>query len=339
MRTMASSGHGSVHPRRAPDLQLVIDSIPALIHTSLPDGYLDFFNQPWLKYVGRSLEDLQGWKWTNSIHPEDVEGIVDKWRASLISGEPFLYEARVRRADGEYRWMLHHKIALRDERGGIVKWYGSSIDIEERKRAEDELRRSEFYLTAGQRLVHAGSWSFTPAGICEYWSEELYDVLGFDPAKGVPTVEQYLTVLHPDDVGFIRAHLDKMAAEGVGCDVKYRTIHPERGVRFVRSVGDAVFDRGVLARFVGTTLDITEQEHLTQELGRREAYLAEAQRLSHTGSFGWRVSSGELVWSEETFRIFDCDPATKPSVELVLRRVHPEDAALVHQTIERAAHE
>ena len=94
-------------------LRLIIDSAPALIHTARPDGYLDFLNQPWLDYVGLSLEDMSGWKWTAAIHPEDVEGIVDKWRASLASGEAFLHEARVRRADGEYRWMLHHKTALR----------------------------------------------------------------------------------------------------------------------------------------------------------------------------------------------------------------------------------
>jgi formate hydrogenlyase transcriptional activator len=76
------------------------------------------------------------------IHPEDVEGIVDEWRASLASGEPFLYEARMRRADGKYRWMLHHKIALRDESGEIIKWYGSSIDIEDRRQAEDSLQKS-----------------------------------------------------------------------------------------------------------------------------------------------------------------------------------------------------
>jgi formate hydrogenlyase transcriptional activator len=106
---------------------------------------------------------LQGWKWTTFIHPEDVEGIVEKWRASLASGEPFLYEARVLRADGEYRWMMHHKVAVRDGCGQIVKWYGSSIDIEDRKRAEvqlrrstEELQRSEFYLAEGQRLAHMG---------------------------------------------------------------------------------------------------------------------------------------------------------------------------------------
>ena len=129
--------------KRAEDRpRLVLNTTPALIHTALPDGNLDFFNRTWLRYVGLSLEDLQGWKWTASIHPEDVEGIVGKWRVSLASGEPFLYEARVRRADGEYRWMLHHKIAERDEHGQIVKWYGSSIDIEDRKRAEDFLREA-----------------------------------------------------------------------------------------------------------------------------------------------------------------------------------------------------
>jgi formate hydrogenlyase transcriptional activator len=124
------------------NIQLLIDSVPALIHTALPDGYLDFFNQTWLKYVGRPLEDMQGWKWTSVIHPEDVKWMLKKWRASLASGEPFLYEARVRRADGEYRWMLHHKIAQRDELGKMIRWYGSSIEIEDRKRAEEGLHKA-----------------------------------------------------------------------------------------------------------------------------------------------------------------------------------------------------
>ena len=147
-------------PSPSPDFRLLIDSAPALIHTGLPDGYLDFFNQGWLDYVGRPLEDLLGWRWTEYIHPEDVEGIVQKWRASLASGEPFLHETRVRRADGEYRWMLHHKVAVRDEHGNIVKWHGSSIDIEDRKRAEEALQQSQFYLAEGQRLAHMGSWAF-----------------------------------------------------------------------------------------------------------------------------------------------------------------------------------
>jgi PAS domain S-box-containing protein len=123
-------------------LRLVIDTVPALIHTGLPDGSLDFFNQRWLNYVGVSLEDLLGWKWTALIHPEDVGAMVEKWRAALAAGEPLVDEARVRRADGEYRWMVHHDVPWRDERGNIVKWYASSIDIEDRKRAEVGLREA-----------------------------------------------------------------------------------------------------------------------------------------------------------------------------------------------------
>src|SRR5882762_9716602 len=142
MRAMATDGEGAARRDQTSDLQLLVDSAPSLIHTSRPDGYLDFFNQTWLRYVGRSLEDLQGWKWIAFIHPDDVGGIVEKWRVSLAGGEPFLHEARVLRADGEYCWMLHHKVTVRDGCGQIATWYGSSIDIEDRKRAEGQLRRS-----------------------------------------------------------------------------------------------------------------------------------------------------------------------------------------------------
>ncbi|MGP8050720.1 MAG: sigma 54-interacting transcriptional regulator [Desulfobaccales bacterium] len=84
-------------------------------------------------------------------------------------------------------------------------------------------------------------------------------------------------------------------------------------------------------------MDVREQEHLIQELQRHQAYLAEAQRLSHTGSFGWRVATGEIIWSEETFRIFEYDRTIKPTIDLALQRVHPEDTALVKQTLERAS--
>src|ERR1700722_18567783 len=171
MRAMAANGDGAVRSDQTSDLQLLVQLAPSLIHTSRPDGYLDFFNQSWLTFVSRSLEDLQGWKWTAFIHPDDLEGIVEKWRASLASGEPLQHEARVLRADGEYRWMLHRKVAARNRCGQIVKWYGSSIDIEDRKQAEvqlrgstQELQRSEFYLAEGQRLTHMGSWAFDPAG-------------------------------------------------------------------------------------------------------------------------------------------------------------------------------
>jgi PAS domain S-box-containing protein len=124
-------------------LRRVVDTTPAMLHSARPDGYLDFFNKRWLEYVGLSLDDMCGWRWTNAIHPDDVEELVGKWRSSLATGEPFEAEVRVRRADGEYRWMLHRKVPLRDQAGNIVKWYASSVDIEDRRRAEEALQEAQ----------------------------------------------------------------------------------------------------------------------------------------------------------------------------------------------------
>jgi formate hydrogenlyase transcriptional activator len=137
------TGHDIDELKGAEDrLRLVIDTTPALLHSALPNGDIDFFNQRMLDYLGAPMEELCGWRWTNFIHPDDVEQIVSKWRWSLDTGEPFESEARVRRADGEFCWQLHRKVPLRDQAGNIVKWFGSSIDIDDRKRADDALRKS-----------------------------------------------------------------------------------------------------------------------------------------------------------------------------------------------------
>ena len=121
----------------------MIDTTPAMLQSARPDGYVDFFNKRWLEYVDLSLEGIWGWRWTKVIHPEDVEAVVGKWRSSLATGRPLEAEARLRRRNGEYRLTLLRKVPLRDETGSIVKWYGSAIDIEDRKRAEDELRKQK----------------------------------------------------------------------------------------------------------------------------------------------------------------------------------------------------
>ena len=128
-----------------------------------------------------------------------------------------------------------------------------------------------------------------------------------------------------------------MQEQGSGCDVKKRIIRPDGALRYIRCVGVPVLDNGGLKGFLGTAMDVTEQEQLTQELQRREAYLAEAQGLSHTGSFGWKTDSGEIVWSEETYRIFEYDRALKPTIELIVQRVHPEDRADFQKVIDGAS--
>src|SRR2546425_3081362 len=117
-------------------LRMMIDTIPALAWSCRPDGTTEFLNQRWLDYTGLSLAEALGWGWKAPIHPEDLGKLMDTWRGLLASGEPGEEEARLRRLDGEYRWFLFRAVPVRDERGRIVRWYGTNTDIEELKRAE-----------------------------------------------------------------------------------------------------------------------------------------------------------------------------------------------------------
>src|SRR5438132_983341 len=123
-------------------LRKIIDTIPTLAWCSLPDGTGEFWNRRWHEYTGLSPEAVHGWGWRDAIHPEDLKEITDKWSGFLASGHPGEVEGRLRRFDGVYRWFLFRAEPLRDESGNIVNWYGTDTDIDDRKRAEGELKKA-----------------------------------------------------------------------------------------------------------------------------------------------------------------------------------------------------
>jgi PAS domain S-box-containing protein len=156
-------------------LRVLIETIPALAWTSLPDGSYDFVNRRWVEYTGLSLELTKVAGPPTPFHPEDIHEHLDKWRSAVAAGETFENEARVRRAaDGEYRWFLIRGLPLRDERENIVKWYGTMTDIEDRKRAEEALRKANADLAHITRVVTMGEFA---ASIAHEVSQPLTAVL------------------------------------------------------------------------------------------------------------------------------------------------------------------
>jgi formate hydrogenlyase transcriptional activator len=121
------------------ELHEFIESIPEMAWSGAPDGSCTFVNMRWTEYTGLSLEDTVGSGWKTLVHPNDLERHLQKWQASVAAGEPFEHELRFRASDGQYRWFLVRGVALRDERGGVLKWYGIATDIEDRKRAEQAI--------------------------------------------------------------------------------------------------------------------------------------------------------------------------------------------------------
>src|SRR5262249_30948857 len=139
------------------NLRQVIDAMPALAWCNLPDGSNEFLNRRWHQYTGFSPEQSHGWGWQAAFHPEDLPPLMEKWRKMLASGESDEIEARLRRHDGVYRWFLIRAEPFRNESGKIVEWYGTSTDIDDRKRAEAQVEQSYLRLAEAQRLSKTGS--------------------------------------------------------------------------------------------------------------------------------------------------------------------------------------
>jgi formate hydrogenlyase transcriptional activator len=310
MHAVASQGH---QPEPT-NLQLLVDSVPALIHTALPDGYLDFFNRTWLRYVGLSLEDLQGWKWTAAIHPEDVEGMVDKWRASLASGEPALYEARVRRADGEYRWMLHYTIAERDKQGTIVKWYGSSIDIEDRKQAEERFRQDEMELRQIVDVVPQHIFVLEPDGRFLYANRRDLEYTGLT-MEDVLAPDHLAKVLHPDDLERLQREREQVIAQGIPWESEARLLGKDGQYRwFLIRLNPLRDEQGRIIRWYGTRTDIEDRKQAEEGL---QTALDEVKKLKD------QLYNENIALREEIDKasMFEEIVGTSPALQSVLSRV------------------
>jgi PAS domain S-box-containing protein len=264
------------------------------------------------------------------VHPEDRAFMKQEMTNMLADHRPFDFTKRIVRRDGEIRSVRCVGVPVM-QKGIFYGFLGTGMDVTAQERLTGELRLSEQYLSEGQRLAHMGSWTFNPSGFFEYWSEELFRIYGLDPQKGAPTLEQYLATLHPQDRESMAETIKRMHAERCGCDVNKRIICPDGELRYIRCVGIPVVEGEVLKGFLGTAIDVTEQELLTRELERRQAHLAEAQRLTHMGSWTIDVRTDEHFWSEEIFRIYEFDPALKPAWSLIRDRVHPDDRARLDQ--------
>jgi PAS domain S-box-containing protein len=127
--------------RRELPLRVVMDTIPGLVWSALPDGNVEFCNQRWLDYTGMSFNEIKGWGWAAAIHPEDLTDLREGWRTALVGSTSFEAEARMQRADGCYRWFLIQAVPLRDSAGRIIRWYGTNTDVEELKLVQEELQK------------------------------------------------------------------------------------------------------------------------------------------------------------------------------------------------------
>jgi len=271
----------------------LVDTTPAFVHTALLNGELDFLNHGWLEYVGAPLPDLLGWRWTSRIHPEDVEAFVDRWRASVQSGEPFLAESRVRRADGEYRWFMHHKEPLRNEAGEIIKWYGSSIDIQERKTAEEKIREQEGELRQILDLTPQHIGVLAPDGSRLYANHTSLEYFGI-------TLEQWREpgvvheLAHPEDREHFLYEGKKRFLEGKPHGFEARLLRHDGEFRWFLFRQTPIKDgQGNITRWYGTATDIEDRKRAEEEI--RKENIALREEIIKTSMFEEIVGNSDAL--------------------------------------------
>ncbi len=294
------------------------EALPQLVWGAGPDGGCDYFSTQWTTYTGVAESELLGWRWMETLHPDDREHTRQFWTESVAGRQPYDVEYRIRRSDGTYGWFKTRGTPIRDSDGRIVKWFGTCTDITDRKRAEQvlkdhelelsqardlletkvmertkELRRSEAYLEEAQKLSKTGSWARVSAtGEMRYWSEECYRVLGFEPQDGLPRFETFLQHIHPDDQRRVRETAERAGREKVDYDVDYRIVHPGGHVRDIHTVGHPVLSpSGDVVEFVGTVMDVTERRQAEKERERLRQAQADLAHINRATTMGELTAS------------------------------------------------
>jgi PAS domain S-box-containing protein len=322
--------------------QIIESAVPGMLWVTGPDGEVMRVNQRTLNFTGaRSVEDLRNLGWKEFLHPEDFPKTANAFFHAIQTGESYENLQRVRRVDGEYRW--HHVRAepLRDREGRIIEWYGLSVDIDEGKKVEERLRRSEAYLAEVQRLTHTATAAYNATETL-YFSDEAFRLFGFDPLRGLPNRGAVWERIHPDDADAMNENIENALRERRSFQSEFRLKLPDGTVKHVDADILPVFSAtGELVEIIATAVDVTERKRAEDTLRRGEAWLAQAQRLSHTGTWVLDGTTRRfLYWSDESYRIWGFDPLHGlPSRDDMWGRIHPDDQERLWKEVQDALRE
>jgi len=253
----------------AAQVRTILDTIPTLASCNLPDGSNEFLNQRWHDYTGLSPQEARGRGWRVAIHPEDLQKVLDTFRALRASGKPGEIEHRLRRHDGEYRWFLFRIEPLRDELGKIVRWYATNTDIENLKRTEEKLRQDELEI---RRITDAIPHTIViqqPDGTPIYANQAVLDYGGFT-MEDVVASDFRARLFHPEDLERLREERQAALSRGLPFEIEQRARRKDGQYRwFLIRYNPFRDEQGRLVRWYATGTDIDDRKR-TEDRVRNE---------------------------------------------------------------------
>ena len=313
-------------PSTEESFRLIVETLPGLIAVMTADGGVEHVNRQVLDYFGRTLEELRQWGTTDAVHPADLPQVTAAWQHAVQTGQPYEFEHRIRRADGEYRWFQSRGLPLRDADGRIVRWYNLLTDIHARKQSEEKLLRSEADLLEAQRLSHSGSWRHDLASGAFTVSPEVLRIRGVASAEPLSTIDRMYSGIHPDDRSKVKDTYEAAQKRKDEFDAEYRIVLQDGTVKHLHTIGHPVLNEsGEVVEYVGTGMDVTEQRQAQAAL---ETAFEEIKRLKD------RLQDENLALREEIDQAFmfeeivGASPALK-SVLSHVSKVAPTDSTVL----------
>lgn len=329
--------------------RLLVEGLPLFVWSADPKGRVDFISGQWKEFSEGVIKTERGWSWELGLHPDERQQVIDEWFESMSSGRDYKKTYRLRRNDGQYLWRQAHASPIRDEAGKIIKWYGTSVDINEQKLLEEKLNRTlqelkdnQIRFEKGESLAQVGTWvSRNNSGIIEL-SEELSRILGFDQPIKEMLISDYLKLIHPSDYERFIESYSKSRIENHPLDIEYRIVQQGGQIRYIHGISGPEFnEKGDVVIRYGAAKDITDRKLIELHLERIQTDLKEAQKLAHIGNFTvFYRDNGRVEWSEEMFRIFERDMNRgNPKIEDIFEAIYPEDREVVDSIIKRSISE
>ena len=317
--------------------RLMADFAPVLIWMSGPDNLCTYFNKRWLDFTGRSLDQERGNGWAEGVHPDDLQRCLDTYTQAFERREEFRMEYRLRRHDGEYRWIFGIGVPRFNQDGSFAGYIGSCVDVTERRRVDKAVHESEerFRLAAQAGKMFAYDWDTVTDAVVR--SGASAQILGIDEATPT-TGKELMALVHPGDRERLRVAIAELSREKPNLQISYRKVRPDGTVIWVERIGRAHFDeQGRVVRMVGMTTDITERMLGEKELSLANDRLRLAMESGKSLGWDWDIKSGQNSWFGDLPNILGMPAESYVGrIEDFHRRVHPDDRERVMEAAKDA---
>ena len=313
----------------------IVDNIPGFVATLGPTGEVEFLNRQTLEYFGKTNEELKDWALIDVVHPDDLPRAIEARIKSIETEQIYEIEHRCRRADGVYRWFQVRGLPVRNAEGTITAWYLLLTDIDDRKKAEEALKSSERNLRLITNVIPSHIHVLRPDGSVLYANQTVLDYTGLT-LEDVQKEDYRARVFHPDDVERVEEERRDALTREVPFENEQRVLGKDGRYRwFMVRYNPLLDEQGRIDRWYVAAFDIEDRKRAEAQVEQAYLRLAEAQTLSKTGSFITDLVADEHNWSEEAFRIFEFDPTTRVTVQMIRDMVHPDDLVSFDSVIAR----